>query len=115
MIRPELFKKPWGSEAQYVLNTPVTVKILKIKAGEYNSLQRHKRRDEFWKILNGKGTLNVGKDTIDIEIGLEINFDREIIHRINAIDEDVEILEISTGFFDPNDIERLEDKYGRKT
>jgi mannose-6-phosphate isomerase-like protein (cupin superfamily) len=115
MIKPETFQKPWRSEVQYVLNSPVTVKILRIKRGESTSLQRHKRRAEFWRVLNGKGILEVGTDKINIKPNLEVNFDREIIHRITATEEDVEILEISTGYFDPNDIERLEDKYGRKT
>ena len=37
-------EKPWGGFIQYVLNQPVTVKILEIRAGEQVSYQYHHHR-----------------------------------------------------------------------
>jgi mannose-6-phosphate isomerase-like protein (cupin superfamily) len=38
--------------ARYTLNTKSTVKILTIEKGKELSLQSHKKRDEFWVVLD---------------------------------------------------------------
>jgi mannose-6-phosphate isomerase-like protein (cupin superfamily) len=49
---PLVVEKPWGRFIQYVLNEPVTVKILEVKAGEQLSLQAHNHRSELWVPLD---------------------------------------------------------------
>jgi len=49
---PLVVEKPWGRFIQYVLNEPVTVKILEVKAGEQLSLQAHSHRSELWVPLD---------------------------------------------------------------
>ncbi|MES2953470.1 MAG: phosphomannose isomerase type II C-terminal cupin domain [Patescibacteria group bacterium] len=104
---------PWGSFDQFVHETPCTVKILTINPGEALSLQRHKKRDEFWHVLEGEGTLQIGDEMIAIEKGTNHFISRNSLHRVSAKSDAVKILEISLGEFDESDIERLEDKYGR--
>ena len=77
------------------------------------SLQRHKHRDEFWKVLSGSPNIIVGEKAVAAKAGDQFEIPRETNHRVESPSDDVEILEISRGEFDENDIVRVEDKYGR--
>ncbi len=110
---PFTIQKPWGEFREFTLNDKVTVKLIKVKRGESLSLQEHHKRSEFWKILKGTPEVTDGEIVTRANIGDEFTVPIGVAHRISAIDDDVEFLEISHGEFDENDIERLEDKYGR--
>jgi len=51
---------PWGVFEQFCLNKKVTVKILTIKKNQEISLQKHSKRNEFWRIISGKGQIIIG-------------------------------------------------------
>jgi mannose-6-phosphate isomerase-like protein (cupin superfamily) len=104
---------PWGTEDLFVHNKTVTVKFLNVKSGEAPSLQYHRHRDEFWKILSGTPEVVIGDQTIRAVPGQEFNVPALTKHRIIATEDDAVVLEISFGDFDEKDIVRLEDKYGR--
>ena len=114
--------KPWGWEEEVVVNydgrDPITVKILFIKAGEMTSMQYHKNRDEKIKVLSGMikvDTMIDDKTTSEkilIDKNLELLIPRMMRHRLEAV-EDAKILEIIYGRYNPNDIVRISDKYGR--
>ena len=114
--------KPWGWEEEVVVNyngrDPITVKILFIKAGEMTSMQYHKNRDEKIKVLSGMikvDTMIDDKTTSEkilIDKNLELLIPRMMRHRLEAV-EDAKILEIIYGRYNPNDIIRISDKYGR--
>ena len=106
-------ERPWGWFRTFAINESVTVKILFIKKGEVFSLQKHKRRNEFWRVLSGDPDVTIGDETISAKPGDEFEVLPEMEHRIGAVTNDVEMLEISRGEFDEDDIERIEDKYGR--
>jgi mannose-6-phosphate isomerase-like protein (cupin superfamily) len=106
-------KRPWGEERCLTQNEASTIKILYVKSGESLSLQMHHKRDEFWKVLSGTPQITLGQKVSDGKIGDEISVPRETFHRIAAPNDDVAILEISTGDFDEADEVRLEDKYNR--
>lgn len=112
-IVPKDTEKPWGFFRQFTLNENSTVKILHINKGEEFSLQSHSKRAEFWRVVQGSPVVTVGTEKIQAKIGDEFFVAIGIDHRISAIENDVEVLEISTGEFDENDIKRIEDKYGR--
>jgi mannose-1-phosphate guanylyltransferase len=105
--------RPWGSEDLFSLNEPVTVKLLYVKSGEELSLQYHKKRAEFWKIISGCPEVVIGDETRRLEAGDEVSIAEGEKHRIMAPDGEVVVLEISRGEFDENDEVKLEDKYGR--
>ena len=108
-------KKPWGSFTRFTNNEPSTVKILHINKGEEFSLQYHTHREEFWKIISGHPEIIVGDEvTHNPKPGDEFTILSHTNHRIFAPNDDVFVLEISTGQFDEDDIVRIEDKYGRK-
>lgn len=106
-------QKPWGSFTRFTMNELSTVKILHINKGEEFSLQYHTHRQEFWKILKGNPEVVVGDETKYSKEGNEFVIEPNTNHRIYAPVDDVEVLEISMGSFDEDDIVRIEDKYGR--
>lgn len=111
--KPYREKRPWGEFVEFSRNTPSTVKIITVNAGEAFSLQKHTKRDEFWKILDGEGKIFIGDSISNLEVGKEYYIQRGTSHRIEAGSTSVRILEISFGDFDEKDIVRLEDRYGR--
>lgn len=106
-------KRPWGEFRQFSSGESVTVKIISVRKGESLSLQRHKQRSEFWRILKGTPLITNGETTVQATIGDEFNVGVDAKHRVVAKDDDVEFLEVSRGVFEEGDIERLEDNYGR--
>ena len=112
-LKPFTEERPWGGFREFVKNEAVTVKIIFVKKGEIFSLQKHHNRDEFWRVLSGNPDVTVGDKLMEAKAGDEFAIPRETNHRIGARDDDAEVLEISVGEFDENDIVRIEDKYGR--
>lgn len=110
---PLVVEKPWGRFIQYVLNEPVTVKILEVKAGEQLSLQSHNHRSELWVPLDEGACVEIDgqilrpkpMELVFIPVGAK--------HRLIGEDKSYRVLEISFGYFDEGDIVRYEDKYGR--
>ncbi|MEM4268081.1 MAG: phosphomannose isomerase type II C-terminal cupin domain [Candidatus Woesearchaeota archaeon] len=109
-------EKPWGGFRQYTLNEETTVKIIEVNPGHSLSLQRHRRRDELWVILDEGLIVEIEGKKYPAKKGQEFFIRRGTKHRlVNSVDTEVcgRVLEISFGFFDENDIERIEDNYGR--
>lgn len=114
MMKKHVEKRPWGSFERFCDNAVCTVKIIAVNPNEELSLQYHKHRDEFWKVLQGKPKLVIGDKTINGKEGDEFFVPKGTKHRISADKETVKVLEIAFGKFDENDIVRLEDKYRRR-
>ena len=110
-IRTE--ERPWGSFTEFIKNEKATVKIIKVEKEGKLSLQYHKNRDEFWKVLKGNPQITIGGDVIDAKEDDEFFIERGSLHRIYAPNDEVNVLEISLGEFDERDIVRIEDEYGR--
>lgn len=106
-------ERPWGYFRQFCKNAPVTVKLLVVHPNEILSLQSHSKRTEFWRVLAGSGEAEINEQLKKINIGDELVIPVQTKHRLAASPEGLEILEISFGDFDENDILRFEDKYGR--
>ena len=107
-------ERPWGKFEQFCHNEKVTVKLITVKPASRLSLQFHYKRDEFWKVLSGNGQIILGEELLDVFEGDEFFIPKETKHRIISKDETLEILEISFGEFDEDDIVRLEDDFDRK-
>lgn len=106
--------RPWGSFDQYTHNQKSTVKIITVKAGQSTSLQYHHHRAEYWVVVSGKGSLCIGDNVYESEIGNMYEVALGAKHRISgSSDTSLTIMEISLGDFDEGDIVRVEDKYGR--
>ena len=107
-------KRPWGSFEQFTHNENSTVKLLYVEKNGLLSLQKHSRRDEFWKIISGAPLVEIDGQKFEAKVGDEFTIKAEKTHRISAPEGDVVFLEIATGDFDENDEVRLEDEYNRK-
>jgi len=108
--------KPWGSFDQFVLNTPCTVKILTCNPGQKLSLQRHRQRNELWVALDPGVVVELDGQILTPDRNAQIWLPAGSTHRLScapARTSPVRVMEISLGTFDENDIERLEDVYGR--
>ena len=105
--------RPWGDFERLTKDVPSTVKIITVNQNQSTSLQYHYRRQEYWRIIQGNPVLTIGDKNISALPGHEFFIDKLVKHRILATNKNVIILEISLGFFDENDIVRLEDQYGR--
>ena len=106
-------EKPWGGFIQYVLNQPVTVKILEIRAGEQVSYQYHHQRSELWIPLDEGACLKLDGKVQRPKPMEPVFIPQGAKHQLIGESKDYRILEISFGHFDEEDIVRLSDKYGR--
>ena len=108
-------EKPWGGYVRYVLNKKCSVKLIFIRPGEQISYQYHKKRDELWRVLDGRATMTIGGEKYKVSSTYEAFIPKRVPHMIaaNKGKKTCMLLEISFGKFDENDIVRLSDKYGR--
>ncbi len=106
-------EKPWGRFIQYVLNQPVTVKILEIHAGEQVSYQYHHHRSELWIPLDEGACIRLEGEVLHPDLMEPIFIPQGAKHQLIGESKDYRILEIAFGHFDEEDIVRLDDKYGR--
>ncbi|MDO8593670.1 MAG: phosphomannose isomerase type II C-terminal cupin domain [bacterium] len=105
--------RPWGNFERFTLNEKSTVKIITVNPREEFSLQSHKHRGEFWRVLSGTGVITLDQDHHTIGAGESFFSPVGHEHRMAGGPEGLTFLEISFGDFDENDIKRLEDRYGR--
>ena len=110
-----LDERPWGKFKQYTHNQETTVKIIEVWAEQQLSVQKHHHRDELWVALDEGLWATIDGQDIMFRKGKELFVPRGTIHTIRNIKHDrpARFLEIAFGHFDEDDIERLEDKYGR--
>jgi len=107
--------RPWGSYTVLEDAEDCKVKRLVVRPGGVLSLQRHQHRSEFWVVVSGQARVRVGDETVDRKAGQTVRIPAGSLHRLeNPGREDVHIIEVQTGsYFGEDDIERLEDVYGR--
>ncbi len=107
--------RPWGDWAVIDAGPGFAVKRIRVVPGGILSLQRHQHRAEQWTIVAGSARITRNTDTIDLHAGESIGIGLGDIHRIaNPGDEDMVFIEVQTGVeLREDDIERLEDSYGR--
>lgn len=107
--------RPWGRFEKFHENKSCTVKLIYVNANSRLSLQYHKKRSEFWKVIKGTAMVEIDEKRIVLEEGETITIPRQARHRVLALESECIILEIAYGRFDENDIVRLEDDYQRVT
>ncbi len=108
--------RPWGFYEVLSDMDDHKVKRITVYKGKRLSLQRHKKRDEHWYMVKGSGQITLDDRLIDMHSGKAIDIMRGMAHRIlNNGAEDLVFIEVQTGeYFGEDDIERLEDDFGRK-
>ena len=107
--------RPWGCYDVLSDESDSKVKRITVTPGCRLSYQRHAKRSEHWFIVSGNPVVTLdgldeplgAGDAVDIPVGTA--------HRIaNPGPEPVVFIEVQHGaYFGEDDIERLEDDYGR--
>ncbi len=105
--------RPWGRFEKFHENQLSTVKLIYIKANSRLSLQYHRERQEFWKVIKGTAQVELDGKIIEVKEEENIVIPKGAKHRVKALNNNCVILEISYGNFDENDIVRIEDDYAR--
>ena len=117
MDEPRRVDKPWGHEKIWAHTDHYVGKVLVIEPGKRLSLQRHLEKDESILVLRGPLRLHLEDDAgvlqvHDLPAGEARRIPTGRVHRFEAVDQTVELVEVSTPQLD--DVERLEDDYGRE-
>jgi len=110
LYRPRVIDKPWGRERWFAECPEYLGKILEVAAGQRLSLQRHRHKTETLLLLSGAGRLELNGQELLWNPGQAVHIRPGDVHRFSAT-VDMVLLEVSTFF--PDDVERLEDDYGR--
>ena len=107
--------RPWGSYTVLEDAADCKVKRLVVRPGGILSLQKHAHRSEHWTVVEGRARVRLGDETFDMTSNQTIQIPAGTLHRLeNPGQTDVHIIEVQTGsYFGEDDIERLEDVYGR--
>lgn len=110
-----LEERPWGNYKTIYYTDLFKTKVITVYPGKRLSLQRHQYRAEHWYVLAGEGRATVGSQEIYIQEGATIDIPVYETHRIENIGTtDLIFVEVQTGtYFGEDDIERIEDDYGR--
>ncbi len=108
--------RPWGHHREVDGGVKgFRVKRLSVKPGGCLSLQRHAHRAEHWVVVAGTAKVTRDDETFLIEPNQSTYIPKGAVHRLeNPGSEMLEIIEVQTGgYLAEDDIERLEDVYGR--
>lgn len=109
-------ERPWGRYDCLEEEDSWKVKRHTIKPGGKNSYQRHKIRTEIWVVVSGSGRFLIDDNWIEAGVGEVVKIPVNTKHRWhNTGKDDLILIEVQTGtYFGEDDIERLEDDYGRE-
>ena len=107
--------RPWGFYIVLSDEPDHKVKRIVVYPGKRLSLQRHRRRSEHWHIVNGEALVTLNDKEIPLKKGKSVDIPVGAAHRIkNTGTENLVFIEIQQGdYFGEDDIERLEDDFGR--
>ncbi|WP_418187280.1 CBS domain-containing protein [Aliarcobacter lanthieri] len=116
ILEHEIYNRPWGYYKSTILTSHAQGKIITLFPKSELSLQEHKKREEHWIIIKGKGKIILGESILDIYPGKYIYIPKGCKHQIiNDGDENIILSEVQLGeYFGEDDIIRYNDKYGRK-
>lgn len=106
--------RPWGRWEEYLNEEGYRVKRIIVTPGQRLSLQRHKLRSEHWVIVAGEGRFTLDDSVTTVRTGDTVFIPVGGVHRIeNPGTVPLLIIETQLGVCDEDDIERLQDDYGR--
>ncbi|MCH2186667.1 cupin [Myxococcota bacterium] len=110
-------EKPWGHEIIWAETDRYVGKVISIDPGKRLSLQKHLKKDESVLVIQGTLRLHLENDqgvveTLDLPPGDHRRVPVGRIHRFEALEERVEVVEVSTPELD--DVVRLEDDFNRE-
>lgn len=107
--------RPWGRYEILQESPEHKVKCIWVAPGKRISYQRHGKRAEHWFIVAGTGRFTLNGVVSTVVAGDSVDIGISELHRIENIGtDDVIFIEVQTGtYFGEDDIERIEDDFGR--
>lgn len=107
--------RPWGYYQVLSDEPDHKVKRIVIYPGKRLSLQKHEKRNEHWYVIAGTALVTLDDDEVKVEKGESVNIKRGTLHRAMSVgEENLVFIEVQTGeYFGEDDIERIEDDFGR--
>ncbi|MFV3367608.1 mannose-1-phosphate guanylyltransferase/mannose-6-phosphate isomerase [Pseudomonas sp. NY15435] len=109
--------RPWGSYDSVDMGGRFQVKHISVKPGARLSLQMHHHRAEHWIVVSGTAQVTCDDKTFLLTENQSTYIPIASVHRLaNPGKIPLEIIEVQSGsYLGEDDIERLEDVYGRTT
>lgn len=109
-------ERPWGSFSVLDDGHACKVKRIVVGVGRRLSYQRHGRRAEHWFVVSGTAELVLEGRVQRLGPGDTVDIPKGAAHRVaNIGDVPLVFIEVQTGdYFGEDDIERLDDDYGRE-
>ena len=107
--------RPWGWYDSIDEGERFKVKRIQVKPGASLSLQRHQMRAEHWVVVKGIAEVTQGDQVMRLHENQSTYIEIGQVHRLsNPGTEILEIIEVQSGsYLGEDDIERLDDGYGR--
>ena len=107
--------RPWGWYMTIDEGVNFKVKRIQVNPGASLSLQKHSKRAEHWVVVKGTAKVTRGKKEIILEKNESTFIPLGELHRLaNPKKIPLEIIEVQSGnYLGEDDIERIEDQYGR--
>ena len=107
--------RPWGRYEILQESENHKVKCIWVTPGKRLSYQRHQKRAEHWFIVAGSARVTLNGVVSELKAGQSVDIGIGDLHRIENIgSDDVVFIEVQSGsYFGEDDIERIEDDFGR--
>lgn len=107
--------RPWGTYEDIDREDGFRVKRIVVHPGGHLSLQRHKHRSEHWVVVRGEAHVTIEGEVQVLTRNMSTYVPIGATHRLeNKGDEPLHLIEVQVGdYVEEDDIERLEDVYGR--
>ncbi len=109
-------RRPWGSFTILDEDADYKVKTIEVLPSKRLSYQKHKHRSEHWFVVRGTAKVTLNGKEILVKKGEDVDIPVGTAHRVENPDAEQPLvfIEIQTGdYFGEDDIERLEDDFGR--
>ena len=107
--------RPWGRYEILQESDSHKVKCIWVTPGKRLSYQRHQKRAEHWFMVAGSARVTLNGVVSELKAGQTVDIGIGDLHRIENIgSDDLVFIEVQSGsYFGEDDIERIEDDYGR--
>jgi mannose-6-phosphate isomerase-like protein (cupin superfamily) len=108
-------ERPWGSYTVLEKGNGYKIKRVVLNPGAKLSLQLHRRRSEHWVVVSGIANVTRDDETYVVQTNESTFIPKNTKHRLeNPGEELLQIIEVQSGdYVEEDDIERLDDVYGR--
>jgi mannose-6-phosphate isomerase-like protein (cupin superfamily) len=115
VVDREREERPWGHYEVLEEAPSHKVKRIEVRPGHRLSYQRHQHRGEHWFVVSGTARVTLEGDEQLLTAGMAIDIPVRAAHRAaNPAEEPLVFIEVQHGdSFAEDDIERLEDDFGR--